>query len=128
MFARILKNGSFHDVVGYVTRQFHDPKEYTPDTWRIIGSDNIFTSDYAKNFINYSSPAYDALFQQAINATDEAAQTDLYKQMETMLADTAANVYIQDLSDLVAMRQDLGGLKFYPIYVLDLSTVYLTQQ
>ena len=87
-----------------------------------------FTSDYAKNFINYSSPAYDALFQQAINATDEAAQTDLYKQMETMLADTAANVYIQDLCDLVAMRQDLGGLKFYPIYVLDLSTVYLTQQ
>ncbi len=87
-----------------------------------------FTSDYAKNFINYSTPAYDALFQQAINATDEATQTDLYKQMETMLADTAANVYIQDLSDLVAMRQDLGGLKFYPIYVLDLSTVYLTQQ
>lgn len=87
-----------------------------------------FTSDHAKNFINYSSPAYDALFQQAINATDEATQTDLYKQMETMLADTAANVYIQDLSDLVAMRQDLGGLKFYPIYVLDLSTVYLTQQ
>lgn len=87
-----------------------------------------FTSDYAKNFINYNNPAYDALFQQAINATDEDTQTDLYKQMETMLADTAANVYIQDLCDLVAMRQDLGGLKFYPIYVLDLSTVYLTQR
>ena len=87
-----------------------------------------FTSDYGKNFINYNTPAYDALFQQAINAQDEATQTDLYKQMETMLADTAANVYIQDLCDLVAMRQDLGGLKFYPIYVLDLSTVYLTQR
>ena len=87
-----------------------------------------FTSDYGKNFINYNNPAYDALFQQAINAQDEAAQTDLYKQMEAMLADTAANVYIQDLCDLVAMRQDLGGLKFYPIYVLDLSTVYLTQR
>ena len=87
-----------------------------------------FTSDYGKNFINYNNPAYDALFQQAINAQDEATQTDLYKQMESMLADTAANVYIQDLCDLVAMRQDLGGLKFYPIYVLDLSTVYLTQR
>lgn len=87
-----------------------------------------FTSDYGKNFINYNNPAYDALFQQAINAQDEATQTDLYKQMETMLASTAANVYIQDLCDLVAMRQDLGGLKFYPIYVLDLSTVYLTQR
>ena len=87
-----------------------------------------FTSDYGKNFINYNNPAYDALFQQAINAQDEATQTDLYKRMEAMLADTAANVYIQDLCDLVAMRQDLGGLKFYPIYVLDLSTVYLTQR
>jgi len=87
-----------------------------------------FTSDYGKNFINYNNPAYDTLFQQAINAQDEATQTDLYKQMEAMLADTAANVYIQDLCDLVAMRQDLGGLKFYPIYVLDLSTVYLTQR
>lgn len=87
-----------------------------------------FTSDYGKNFINYNNPAYDALFQKAINAQDEPGQTDLYKQMETMLADTAANVYIQDLCDLVAMRQDLGGLKFYPIYVLDLSTVYFTQQ
>lgn len=87
-----------------------------------------FTSDYGKNFINYNNPAYDALFQQAINAQDEATQTDLYKQMEAMLADSAANVYIQDLCDLVAMRQDLGGLKFYPIYVLDLSTVYLTQR
>ena len=48
MFARILKSGTFHDVVGYVTRQFHNPEEYTPDTWRIIGSDNIFISDYAK--------------------------------------------------------------------------------
>ena len=48
MFARILKSGTFHDVVGYVTRQFHDPEEYTPDTWRIIGSENIFVSDYAK--------------------------------------------------------------------------------
>ena len=87
-----------------------------------------FTSDYGKNFINYNNPAYDALFQKAINAQDEAEQTDLYKQMETMLADTAANVYIQDLCDLVAMRQDLRGLKFYPIYVLDLSTVYFTQR
>lgn len=87
-----------------------------------------FTSDYGKNFINYNNHAYDALFQKAINAQDEAEQTDLYKQMETMLADTAANVYIQDLCDLVAMRQDLGGLKFYPIYVLDLSTVYFTQR
>ena len=48
MFARILKSGSFHDVVGYVTRQFHDLKEYTSDTWHIIGNENVFTTDYTK--------------------------------------------------------------------------------
>ena len=32
MFARILKSGSFHDVVGYVTRQFHDPERITRQT------------------------------------------------------------------------------------------------
>ena len=48
MFARILKSGTFHDVVGYVVRQFHDPKEYTPDTWRVIDSDCILTVDWLR--------------------------------------------------------------------------------
>ena len=43
--------------------------------------------------------------------------------MERDLAENAANVYIQDLADLVAVRKGLTGLAFYPIYVLDLSTV-----
>ena len=38
-----------------------------------------------------------------------------------------ANLYIQDLADLVAMRQNLAGLEFYPIYVLDLSTVHFVK-
>jgi hypothetical protein len=33
----------------------------------------------------------------------------------------------QDLADLVAMRQNLAGLEFYPIYVLDLSTVHFVK-
>ena len=43
-----------------------------------------------------------------------------------MLTETAANLYIQDLCDLVAMRQDMTGLKFYPTFVMDLSTVSWT--
>ena len=86
-----------------------------------------FTSDNAKNFVNYNNPDYDALFTQAINASDDAQQAEVYKQMETMLSDTAANLYIQDLADLVAMRQNLAGLEFYPIYVLDLSTVHFVK-
>ena len=82
-----------------------------------------FTSDYAKNFINYNNAEYDALFQQALTTYDDAEQTAIYKAMEKNLTENAANVYIQDLADLVAVRQGLEGVTFYPIYVLDLSTV-----
>ena len=82
-----------------------------------------FTSDYAKNFINYNNADYDALFQQALTTYDDAEQTAIYKAMEKNLTENAANVYIQDLADLVAVRQGLEGVTFYPIYVLDLSTV-----
>ena len=86
-----------------------------------------FTSDYDRNFINYNNADYDALFQQAIACYDDAEQTALYKQMERNLTEHAANVYIQDLADLVALRTGLEGLQFYPIYVLDLSTVRYAQ-
>lgn len=83
-----------------------------------------FVSGHRKNFINYSDPQYDALFQKAQAATDDAEQTRLYKEMERNLTENAANVYIQDLADLVAVRDNLDGVQFYPIYVLDLSQVH----
>ncbi len=82
-----------------------------------------FTTGHGKNFINYSSDDYDALFAQAQETYDDAAQTGLYKAMEKDLTENAANVYIQDLADLVAVRKGLTGLQFYPIYVLDVSTL-----
>ena len=83
-----------------------------------------FTSTAGNNFINYSNADYDALFTKATATTDDAAQTELYKDMERNLTENAANVYIQDLADLVAIRSDLEGFQFYPIYVLDLSGVH----
>ena len=66
---------------------------------------------------------YDALFEKAQSCYDDAEQTAIYKDMQKNLTVNAANVYIQDLADLVAVRSNLTGLQFYPIYVLDLSTV-----
>ena len=86
-----------------------------------------FNSAAGNNFINYNNAEYDALFAQALASYDDAEQTALYKQMEENLTANAANVYIQDLADLVAVRKGLEGLQFYPIYVLDLSTVRYVQ-
>ena len=82
-----------------------------------------FVSTAGNNFINYSSAEYDSLFEAAQSSYDDEEQTGLYKQMEENLTANAANVYIQDLADLVAVRKGLEGLRFYPIYVLDMSTI-----
>lgn len=86
-----------------------------------------FTSGYSKNFINFSDSEYDAIFQKAIATTDEAEQIQLYKDMEKILTERAANVYIQDLANLVAIRSNYGGYEFYPLYVQDMSTVYMME-
>ena len=86
-----------------------------------------FTSTAGDNFINYSDSDYDALFAQVQTAADDDARTELYKEMERNLTEHAANVYIQDLADLVALRNGLEGYRFYPIYVMDLSTVRYAQ-
>ena len=45
------------------------------------------------------------------------------EECEKILTEEAANVYIQDLANLVAIRENLTGYEFYPMYVMDMSTV-----
>lgn len=51
----------------------------------------------------------------------------MYKDLEKNLTENAANVYIQDMADFVAVRDGLEGPDFYPIYVLDLSSFHYTK-
>ena len=83
-----------------------------------------FRSDMPNNFTNYNNADYDELAKAAIVSTNDEEQTALYRQMEKNLTENAANVYIQDMADLVAVRKGLSGLTFYPLYVLDVSTLY----
>lgn len=87
-----------------------------------------FVSDYPKNFINYENSEYDEVFAKAIASTDDAEQVGYYKELQKILAEDAANVYIQDLCDMYAVNKKLTGFRFYPIYVLDLSTVRFIEQ
>lgn len=86
-----------------------------------------FTTDGHGNFINFSDKEYDEVFKKAIAETDDTKQTELYKKLEGILAERAANVYIQDLVNLVAISDKFDGYKFYPLYVQDMSTMYAVE-
>lgn len=83
-----------------------------------------FGTTTGNNFTNYSNSEYDAVLALALSESDDAAQTELYKKLEMNLTENAANVYIQDLADLIAVRNGLGGYVLYPLYVMDVSTLF----
>ena len=87
-----------------------------------------FTSDSPKNFINYSNEDYDAAFEKAINSVEDEEKTTYYKECEKILSDTAANVYIQDLPEFVALNKKYTGYEFYPLYVQDVSKLRLASE
>ena len=86
-----------------------------------------FETGSSKNFINYSNADYDAAYAKAAAATDDEEKTAAFKECETILAETAANVYIQDLPELVALNKKYAGYEFYPIYVQDISKLYIVE-
>ena len=86
-----------------------------------------FTSDNSGNFINFRDAEYDSKFKEAISAVEEEKQTALYKELEGILAEKAANVYIQDLANLVAISDKYDGYTFYPLYVQDMASIYMVE-
>lgn len=82
-----------------------------------------WVSDNGKNMINHNNPEYDSTFAAAQASIDDKEQTALYKRCLEILSETAANVYLQDLADFVAIHPDLTGYRFYPLYVMDMSTL-----
>lgn len=87
-----------------------------------------FGSAASNNFINFNSPAYDEALQTAITSTDDAQKTESYKECEKILAEEAANVYIQDLPEFVALNKKYAGYEFYPLYVQDISKIYMVEE
>ncbi len=86
-----------------------------------------FDSEAGNNFINYSNPDYDTAFRNAIATTDDEEQTKYYKECEKILAEDAANVYIQDMASFVALNKKFAGYEFYPLYVQDVAKLYIVE-
>ena len=98
------------------------------DAHGVAASDLLarFQSTNGKNMINFNSEAYDAKYKEATSTTDDEAQTAAFKECEKILAEEAANVYIQDVASFVALAKGFEGFQFYPLYVCDFATIYKT--
>lgn len=87
-----------------------------------------FDSTASNNFINFNDPAYDEAYEAAAASADDDEKTEYYKECEKILAEDAANVYIQDLPSFVALNKKYGGYEFYPLYVQDFAKLYIVDE
>ncbi len=99
----------------------------------VIGLDsNLSPSDIVKryqstaknNFLNYSNSQFDSLYPKAYASVKEEEKVELYHQLQRILTEDVASVYIQDPANLVAVNKKITGYQFYPVYVQDMSTVH----
>jgi peptide/nickel transport system substrate-binding protein len=86
-----------------------------------------FTSTSSGNFVNFSNEEYDEVFARAIMTVDPEERRSFYRRLQEILVEQAANVYIQDQAHFVAIRNNFGGYVFYPIYVQNVATLYMTE-
>ncbi len=88
---------------------------------------NRFQTDSKKNFINFASADYDALYQKIQDTLDVEQKKEYYKQLQQILCEDAGSAFLQVPANTTAIAKDLTGYKFYPVYVQDLSTVQKIQ-
>lgn len=82
-----------------------------------------YATGAANNFLNYSSEKFDSVYQKASVETDEKKRVDLYKDAQKIIAEDAASVYIQDISDMTVMKKQYSGFTSYPMYVFDAAAI-----
>ena len=88
---------------------------------------NRFQTESSKNFINFQSAEYDEIYAKAQAALDPDEKAGYYKELQKILCDQAGSVFIQAPANQTAISSKLEGYKFYPVYVQDMSTVYITE-
>jgi len=83
-----------------------------------------YETNSSGNFINYSNLEYDTLFKKALTTSDTSARTAIYHQLQKLLSDDAASVFICDIASPKVFKKGIKGFAAYPIYILDASTLY----
>ncbi|NLJ70666.1 MAG: ABC transporter substrate-binding protein [Clostridiaceae bacterium] len=96
-------------------------------TFDYVAPATVLRHYYSKsdnNFINFVSTEFDELYEAALSETDHAKRVELYHQMQKILQDDAASVFLQNPGTQTAVIKTLGGYTTYPQYVQDMYTVY----
>jgi len=76
------------------------------------------------NFINFSNPGFDKIYNSILTETDETKRIKLYRDAQRTITENAASVYIQDILYYKAVSKSFSGILDYPLYAVDFASIY----
>jgi peptide/nickel transport system substrate-binding protein len=85
---------------------------------------NAYVSTSPENMRNYENPRFDELAALGTTESETTRRKDIYAEMQNLLADDAAAIYLLAPLSSVTLRQDVQGWVVYPIDIYDLRTVW----
>lgn len=97
-------------------------------TGRLDPSDMLsrYVSTSGENYFNYKNATVDKDLKQAATELDKTKRMALYKQVQDILAKEVPAVYIQAPDTLIAMKKQVQGYQTFPIDIIDLKDISLT--
>ncbi|MEG0561552.1 MAG: ABC transporter substrate-binding protein [Cetobacterium sp.] len=93
-----------------------------PDPQRIL---QRYETNYSSNMGNYSNKKVDALLIEATKTYDPQRKIEIYKEIQKLLNEDIASVYLIDQGVAVALSPKYTGYKTYPFAFIDVSTIKL---
>lgn len=82
-----------------------------------------YTTDSSRNFFNFSNSRYDELIELGLRADGEERRA-IYLEAQEILARELPGIFIMDPPQLAVMSAEIKGWRSYPIYVVDLASLY----
>ncbi len=95
-----------------------DISSLSPATWY-----KRYYTDSSNDFTNFSDATYDETYGKALATIDHDEKHQLYGELQQILADQAASVFIEDPADFIAVSKKFTGYQSYPVSAIDLSLV-----
>jgi peptide/nickel transport system substrate-binding protein len=92
-------------------------------------SSSIYANQYASaawgangwNLSYYKNDELDALLKQVTETTDEQERAEIFERMAEIVVEDVPNLFVGTLINQVAMRDNVKGFVFNPVYIFQIN-------
>jgi peptide/nickel transport system substrate-binding protein len=87
----------------------------------------LMTTDTSSNYMNYSNPRVDELWDLAATETDATVRDGYYAEMQELINEDAPWAYLYEYNSVFGMQDDLEGYTAYPDTIVRFSQLSFSE-